>query len=238
MIEISGVTKHYGRLQVLRDLTLAVAPGESALLVGPNGCGKSTTLRLLSGLSTPDAGRLRIAGADVVRERAAALGALSFLPQSPRFNERLTVAEILAFYARLRGVPAERVATVIRRWGLADCAAVITSRLSGGTRQRLALAVFDLPDAPVLVLDEPGLSLDPEWRRHLQAHLQERASAGRTILVATHLLDEWTGQATRCFLLDRGQGSREVSPAHLRGLLPAWPSPALAGAGADYRSLS
>ena len=229
MIEITGLTKSYGRQRVLSGLDLTVTPGEVALLVGANGCGKSTTLRLLAGLSRPDAGRIRIAGRDVAADGAAALSALSFLPQSPRFHERLTVAQILAFYARLRGLPASRIEIVASRWGLEDYADVTTGRLSGGTRQRLGLAVLDLPDAPILVLDEPGLSLDPDWRRALHAHLRRAAAGGRTVLCATHLLGEWEGQADRCLVLDGGHVGREVSSERLREAFPfALPQAALA----------
>jgi len=229
MIGITGLTKAYGRQRVLDTLSLAVAPGEVVLLVGANGCGKSTTLRLIAGLSVPNAGRIVVQGRDVETERSAALAALSFLPQSPRFHDRLTVEQILAFYARLRGLPASRVDAVAARWGLDEYRRVVTGRLSGGTRQRLGLAVLDLPDAPVLVLDEPGLSLDPDWRRALQSHLHRVAAQGRTVLVATHLLGEWEGQADRCLVLDGGQVEREVPSTRLREAFPfSLPEPAFA----------
>ncbi|HET7217122.1 MAG TPA: ABC transporter ATP-binding protein [Vicinamibacterales bacterium] len=232
MIEITGLTKSYGRQRVLNALALAVAPGEIVLLVGANGCGKSTTLRLLAGLSAADAGRIMINGRDVDADRHAALAGLSFLPQSPRFHERLTVEQILTFYARLRGLPTDRIDRVAARWGLDEFRRVVTGRLSGGTRQRLGLAVFDLPEAPILVLDEPGLSLDPDWRRALQTHLHHEAARGRTILVATHLLGEWEGQTDRCLVLDGGIVQREVPSARLREAFPfSFPDAALASLG-------
>jgi ABC-type multidrug transport system ATPase subunit len=232
MIAIHGLSKSYGRHRVLEDLSLSVNPGEVVLLVGANGCGKSTTLRLVAGLSAADAGNIRLNGHDVVARRAQALAGLSFLPQSPRFHERLTVAQILAFYASLRGLSASHVAAVVARWGLADFLPIVTGRLSGGTRQRLGLAVLDLPGAPILVLDEPGLSLDPDWRRMLQAHLRTAAAAGRTVLVATHLLGEWEGQADRCLVLDGGQVEREVPSAQLREAFPfSFPQSVLVNAG-------
>jgi ABC-2 type transport system ATP-binding protein len=232
MIEITGLTKSFGRKTVLKDLALSVESGELVLLVGANGCGKSTTLRLLAGLSTADAGRIVVNGHDVGAERARALTGLSFLPQSPRFHERLTVAQILTFYARLRGLPLTRVEEVAARWGLEEFSRVVTGRLSGGTRQRLGLAILELPDAPILGLDEPGLSLDPDWRRVLQARLRRAAADGRTVLVATHLLGEWEGQADRCLVLEGGQVEREVPSSHLRDAFPfSLPQPALATIG-------
>jgi ABC-type multidrug transport system ATPase subunit len=232
MIRIAELSKSYGQRAVLNRLTFSVQPGEVALLVGANGCGKSTTLRLAAGLSKPDAGRIIVDGHDIATSPAKALAGLSFLPQSPRFHERLTVAQVLAFYTRLRGLSADRIGDVAGRWGLREFLPVPTGRLSGGTRQRLGLAVLDLPDAPVLVLDEPGLSLDPNWRRALHAHLRRVASRGRSVLVATHLLGEWEGQADRCLLLDGGQVEREVSSDRLREAFPfSLPAAAVAGLG-------
>jgi ABC-type multidrug transport system ATPase subunit len=220
MITIHQLRKRYGRHDVLDGLDLVARPGEVTLLVGANGCGKTTTLRVLCGLSKPDAGTVRVAGVDVAASRVAALAAVAFLPQSPRFHPRLTVGDILAFYASLRGLGPERVADVEARWALGDVRGVATGRLSGGTRQRLALAVQALPDAPVLVLDEPGLSLDPDWRRFLHAELHAAARRGATVLVATHLLGEWEGHADRCLVLERGRVSRELPPSRLREAFP------------------
>jgi ABC-2 type transport system ATP-binding protein len=220
MITITGLNKSYGGRRVLNGLDLTARPGEVTLLVGANGCGKTTTLRQLCGLSAPDAGRIVIDTADLATARMSALERLSFLPQSPRFHAGLTVAEILAFYARLRGLPASRADAVERQWDLVDARAQATGKLSGGTRQRLALAVLSLPEAPVLVLDEPGLSLDPQWRRMLQVELKGAARRGATVLVATHLLNEWNGQADRCLVLEGGRVGRELPPLHLADAFP------------------
>ena len=220
MITITGLSKSYAGRRVLHGLELTARAGEVTLLVGANGCGKTTTLRHLCGLSAPDAGSIVIGSADLTTAKTDALAQLSFLPQSPRFHARLTVSEILAFYARLRGLPASRAAAVEGQWDLGEVRGRATARLSGGTRQRLALAVFSLPEAPVLVLDEPGLSLDPQWRRTLQAELHAAASRGVTVLVATHLLGEWNGQADRCLVLERGRIGRELPPGRLLDAFP------------------
>jgi ABC-2 type transport system ATP-binding protein len=220
MITIEGLTKSYRSTRVLAGLNLIARPGAITLLVGGNGSGKTTTLRQLCGLSAPDAGRIVIGSADLATSRLAALAQLSFLPQSPRFHARLTAGDILRFYARLRALPATRIDAVAAQWRLGDALGQQTGRLSGGTRQRLALAVLSLPEAPVLVLDEPGLSLDPDWRRFLQAELHAAARRGATVLVATHLLGEWNGHADRCLVLEGGQVERELPPARLHDAFP------------------
>ena len=216
MILTRDLHKSFGQRRVLCGLDLAAEPGAITLLVGANGTGKTTTLRLLAGLSSPDAGTVAIAGHDLHRSRAQALAHLSFLPQAPRFHPRLTTLHVARFYAQLRGREERDVADALHDWGIAQHAHVPTAKLSGGLRQRLALAVFALADAPVLLLDEPGLSLDPEWRLRLQEFLAAEARRGRTVLVATHLLGEWEGRADRCLLMEGGRAAGELPPERLR----------------------
>lgn len=216
MIFTCDLRKSFGSLPVLAGLDLVAEPGTVTLLVGRNGAGKTTALQLLAGLAAPDGGTICIQGHDLESDRSQALARLSFLPQAPRFHSRLTVAQVARFYAQLRGCEREAVASALATWGLADCARVPTGKLSGGLRQRLGLAVFALADAPVLLLDEPGLSLDPGWRDQLQRFLTAQARAGRTVLVATHLLGEWEGRADRCVLLENGRCVGELAPDQLR----------------------
>ncbi len=216
MIFTFNLQKSFGARSVLAGLDLHAAPGAVTLLIGANGAGKTTTLRLLAGLVAPDAGTVRIAGHDLQAARAQALAHLSFLPQAPRFHPRLTTAQVADFYAQLRGRDRCVVPPALEAWGLTEFADVPTAKLSGGLRQRLALAVFALADAPVLLLDEPGLSLDPEWRRRLQDFLTGEARRGRTVLVATHLLGEWEGRADRCVVVENGRNAGEISPSRLR----------------------
>jgi ABC-type multidrug transport system ATPase subunit len=229
MIEVRQIRKRYGPIQVLDGLTFDAQPGHVTLLVGANGCGKSTTLRIVAGLSAPESGDVAIAGRSLAADRSAALAALSYLPQAPRFHPRLTVTEVLRFYARLRGVPGARLESVAREWDLDAVRDTTCGRLSGGLRQRLGVAVLMLPDAPVLLLDEPGLSLDPDWRRALQHALHHAAQAGRTVVVATHLLGEWEDEADRCLVLERGGIGRSLAPNRLREAFP-FARPAMARA--------
>jgi ABC-2 type transport system ATP-binding protein len=232
MLVAHQLTKAFRSRCVLAGLDLRVEPDGVTLLVGSNGAGKTTTLRLLAGLSAPDHGTVEIEGYDLARDRSAALAQLSFLPQAPRFHPRLTVAQVAHFHAQLRGRDRGAVDTALATWGLNDCARLPTGKLSGGLRQRLALAVFDLADTPVRLLDEPGLSLDPEWRGRLQMFLTAEARRGRTVLVATHLLGEWEDRVTRCVLVENGRCAGELPPDRLRAAFfgPAAPTPETVGA--------
>lgn len=215
MISVENITKRYRRNPVLRGISFEAAPGTITLLVGPNGAGKTTTMRVLSGLVRPDSGSARINRIDVVRQRRSAQRWLAYLPQRCNFHPQLTCAEILKFYARLRGVPLSRCEAVLELAGLREFERLPTGELSGGTRQRLGLALLLLPDAPVLLLDEPGLSLDPGWRKRLQETLRFEAERGKAVLVTTHLIAEWNNVAHRCLLCRDGAIERELDPSDL-----------------------
>lgn len=215
MITAQNLTKTFRKKAALRSVTFTARPGEITLLVGPNGAGKSTTMKVLTGLARADSGHAFIAEKDIVRDRLAAQRALSFLPQTPNFHPRFTCEQIVNFYARLRGVDRTRRAWALETAGLADVAREQTRTLSGGMRQRLGLALLLLPDAPVLLLDEPGISLDPAWRRRLQIILHDEARRGKTVLITTHLIAEWNNVAHRCLLCREGVIERELDPANL-----------------------
>lgn len=215
MISTENLIKSYGGKAVLRGLSLEARPGEITLLVGPNAAGKSTTMKILAGLIRPDGGRARIDGFDIVEQRIAAQRRLGYLPQSPNFHPRLTCMEILRFYARLHDVALSRCQAMLELAGLRECERTRTGVLSGGMRQRLGLALLLLPDAPVLLLDEPGLSLDPSWRQRLQDMLRSDAGRGKTVLVTTHLIREWNNVAHRCLLCRDGKIQRELDPTDL-----------------------
>jgi heme ABC exporter ATP-binding subunit CcmA len=216
MITAKNLSKRYGKQEVLHGLSFTAHAGQVTLLIGANGVGKTTTLRILTGLLAPDAGDAFIGGCSIVRCRDAAQMALSYLPQGVAFHPRLTCEAVLRFYAELRGVDRARVSALLETVGLAEQRTKRTGELSGGLRQRLGLAVLLLADAPVLMLDEPGLSLDPEWRARLQEILQHEAARGKAVLVATHLLAEWEGVAHRALLCQRGGTVSEIDSLHLR----------------------
>jgi ABC-2 type transport system ATP-binding protein len=215
MIAVARLTKSYGTKEVLRGMTFRADPGAITLLVGPNGAGKSTTLKVLAGLSRPTSGLVRVNGFDVMTDRIKAQSKLAYLPQSPNFHPRLGCLELLRFYARLRRVPIARCEAMLELTGLAEVARIHTGKLSGGMRQRLGLALLLLPDAPILLLDEPGLSLDPAWRKRLQETLHFEAQRGKTVLITTHLVAEWNNVADRCLLCRNGAIERELDPTDL-----------------------
>jgi ABC-type multidrug transport system ATPase subunit len=215
MIEIEHLAKNYREKEVLRGLSFTAAAHEITMLIGPNGAGKTTAVKILAGLVRPSGGLARIQGWDVSRARRQAQRTLSYLPQRPEFHPRFTSLQILRFYGRLRGVHPSRAEAVLEFAGLRDEATIRTGELSGGLRQRLGLALLLLPDAPVLLLDEPGLSLDPTWRKRLQDTLRFEAERGKTVLLTTHLIGEWNNIAHRCLLCRDGRIEKELDPSNL-----------------------
>jgi heme ABC exporter ATP-binding subunit CcmA len=210
MVDVDDLHKAYDGEPVLQGASFSVGRGTVAMLVGSNGTGKTTTLRVLAGLTDPDAGTVRIDGADVTQDRQAAQRRLAFLPQEVRFHAALTPRQVLRFYADVRGrADPRRVDALLEEVGLTGAAGDPCETLSGGMRQRLGLAVVWLADAPVLLLDEPGLSLDPEWRAYLKRELRRRADAGTTVLLATHLVDTWTDVADTRLRCREGLVERE-----------------------------
>jgi ABC-type multidrug transport system ATPase subunit len=199
MIEARGICKRFRSLDVLVDAHLAAAPGAITLLTGANGSGKSTLLKILAGLQLPDGGTARIDGRDMVRSRLAAQRRMAFLPQNVAFHPAATPEGILAFYGRLRGVDATRQRQALEEVALRDAATRPVSKLSGGMLQRLGLALVLLPGASAIILDEPGAGLDPEWRMFLRERLLDQARQGRTILLTSHLPEEWADAATAFF---------------------------------------
>jgi len=220
MIRAESLCKNYGRKEVLRGISFEARANEVTLMVGPNGAGKSTTIKILAGLIRSNGGNASVAGYDIAKQTIAAQRSLAYLPQRPNFHPRLTCSEVLRFYARLRGVPSSRCDAMLKVTGLEDAPDELTSKLSGGTRQRLGIALLLLADAPVLLLDEPGLSLDPGWRKRLQETLHFESRRGKAVLVCTHLIAEWNDVADRCLLCRDGVIEQELDPSNLRHNFP------------------
>jgi heme ABC exporter ATP-binding subunit CcmA len=219
MIHTAHLQKSYGDHTVLRDASVSLDAGTVAAMIGPNGAGKTTTLHILAGLTTPDAGTATVAGVDVTADRTAAQERLAFLPQDVRFHDALTPRQVLRFYAGCRDAPPDRIDACLANVALTDAADQPCSALSGGMRQRLGIAVLELADAPVLLLDEPALSLDPEWRTFLMDRLRAHADDGATVLLATHLHDVWAPILDRTLRCADGMIS-EMDPAATSNAVP------------------
>lgn len=205
MIEFSRISKRYDATVAVRDVSLAVAPGELVALVGPNGAGKTTLLRMLLGLVRPSDGAASVAGNDVQRDGLAARRQLGYLPQRAVLYGNLSVGENLAFLADLHGLPARRVAEVLELTRLGDTGDRPARSLSGGMAQRLGLAQALLADPPALVLDEPTASLDPQSVAGFKALLKELQARGKTILLSSHILGDVQELADRVAILHAGQ---------------------------------
>jgi ABC-2 type transport system ATP-binding protein len=195
-IEVRGLGKSFGNRRAVDGLDLEVPEGIIIGFLGANGSGKTTMIRMLCGLLTPDAGSGTCLGFDLLREARAIKREVGYMPQHFGLYEDLTVRENLEFVARLYAVPdrPRRVASALDRLGLADRSDQLAGTLSGGWKQRLALAACMIHDPRLLLLDEPTAGVDPEARRRFWDEIHGLAASGITVLVSTHYMDE----AERC----------------------------------------
>lgn len=196
MIEVRGLTKRFGARTVVDDVSLSVDQGEIVGFLGPNGSGKTTTIRLICGLLTPDAGEGSVLGFDVRRDAARIKREVGYMTQRFSFYEDLTIAENLTFVARLYGLERRKdvVAATLDSLGLTSRQHQLAGTLSGGWKQRLALAACTMHRPRLLLLDEPTAGVDPKARREFWDEIHRLTGEGLTVLVSTHYMDE----AERC----------------------------------------
>ncbi|MEK7315354.1 MAG: ABC transporter ATP-binding protein [Candidatus Eisenbacteria bacterium] len=216
MIRVDAVTKRYGPIVAVDGLTFEVAPGETFAVIGPNGAGKTTTLKMILGLARPDTGRIALGPEGLPPHDPRAREHLGYVPQRVEFPPARTAAEILDYFAALRGLPAAAATRALARVGLADVAGRRASELSGGYAQRLSLAQALLGDPSVLVLDEPTASLDPEATWEFRSLVEQLRREGTTILLCSHLLAEVERVADRVLILLHGRCAAVESLAALR----------------------
>lgn len=190
MLSVENLKKSYGDVLAVNGVSFSVEENETVVLLGPNGSGKTTTLKSIVGLVIPDEGEIHINGVDALKEPKKARQFLSFLPQRVALHENLKVIEILEFFRKVRNLSAQRVEYVIETLNLKDILGKYSRELSGGNAQRLGIAIALLPDVPILILDEPTLSLDPEGVMRFKSLLSNLKKEGKTILFTTHLLNE------------------------------------------------
>jgi ABC-2 type transport system ATP-binding protein len=198
-IHVTGLAKSFDGLQAVRDLSIDVPVGTIYGFLGPNGSGKTTTIRMLCGLLTPDAGEGTCLGFDIRRDTIQIKSEVGYMPQRFGLYEDLTIRENLEFIARLYAMPNPRESAreAIARLGLEKRAQQLAGQLSGGWKQRLALAACVLHKPRLLLLDEPTAGVDPKARREFWDEIHGLAGGGITVLVSTHYMDE----AERCHLI-------------------------------------
>ena len=218
MIETERLTRCYGTLTAVDELTIRAEPGQVLGLLGPNGAGKSTAMRMIAGFLAPSSGSARVCGHDVIREPLKAKRALGYLPEgAPSYGE-LTVREFLVFIIRMRGMSPDtgyrRFDEVIGRLQLEDVLEQTIDTLSKGLRRRVGLAQAILHDPPVLMLDEPTDGLDPN-QKHTVRQLIDAMARERTILISTHLLEEVHALCNRVVIIAQGKLMADATPAEL-----------------------
>jgi ABC-2 type transport system ATP-binding protein len=198
-IDVRGLTKRFSGRRVVDGIDLSVRTGEIFGFLGPNGSGKTTSIRMLCGLLTPDAGEGTCLGLDIIRRTDEIKRQVGYMTQRFSLYEDLSIRENLDFIARMYGMPERRraVAGTIDRLGLGDRRDQLAGTLSGGWKQRLALAACMLHEPRLLLLDEPTAGVDPKARRDFWAEIHTLAGEGITVLVSTHYMDE----AERCHQL-------------------------------------
>jgi ABC-type multidrug transport system ATPase subunit len=205
MVVVEGLTKLYDGITAVAEVSFRADPGEVLALLGPNGAGKSTTLKALAGLVRPTRGRVSVEGYDPWRQPREAKRRIGYLPQRVDFPSSLTGEEVLTFYAGIRGAPAGRVREAVERMDLGDFLRRPVGTYSGGMKQRLGLAVAILGEPPVLLLDEPTLSLDAEGRAALREIVQRWREAGRVVVFASHVVQDTEEMATAVAILKEGR---------------------------------
>lgn len=217
MLEVRGLVKRYGRAVAVDSLDFDVRPGELLAMVGPNGAGKSTTLNCLAGLLRPDAGTFTLAGAALGTDRGRSI---SLIPETPFVYQMLTVWEHLVFVARGAGAGDDwrvRAEQLLVRFDLEPHRDKLGEALSKGMRQKLLVACGILGGAPVLMLDEPMVGLDPKGQRELRIMLEELRAEGRALVVSSHLLGYLDGFCDRVLIIKEGRRVAFGTVAELRG---------------------
>ncbi len=249
-IAVENLTRTFGAITAVDDITFSVEAGEVFGVLGPNGAGKTTLIRLMNGILTPTAGSARLFGKDAAAEGAQVRGMCGVLTETPSHYERLTARRNLAFYATVYGIPEgevrERIERSLQAFGLQDRGDDRVGGFSTGMKQRLALARALIHEPPLLFLDEPTSGLDPEAARQVDAMIAELArSEGRTVFLSTHNLHEAEALCDRVALLNRGrilavgtireltQRIWQVQPLDIELLSPPPPAVAEALAGID-----
>ena len=218
-LDVQGLTKKFGNFTAVDHVSFTVQPGEVLGYLGPNGSGKTTTIRMLCGLMTPTEGTARILGIDVTKNPEAVKPHIGYMSQKFALYDDLTVLENLQFYAGVYDVPEleepGRIDEILQMAGLTERAKAFTKELSGGWRQRLALGCALIHQPPLLFLDEPTSGVDPVARREFWDLIYQLAAQGTTIFITTHYMDE-AEHCNRVAFMYRGKLLAFDTPARLK----------------------
>ena len=222
MIEVQHLTKRYGRVTAVEDVSFRVERGEILGFLGPNGAGKTTTMRILTGYMPATDGKAIVAGFDVFDQPVEAKRRTGYLPETPPLYPDMTVREYLEFVAKIKGVPPgdrrQRIAAVMDRTRISDMAERLCSKLSKGYRQRVGLAQAIIHNPDVLILDEPTAGLDPKQIIETRQLIKELAG-NHTIILSTHILPEVSQTCQRVVIINKGHVVAVDTPDNLTSRL-------------------
>ena len=213
VVSFDNVSKHYGSLRAVDRLSLDLRAGQTVALLGPNGAGKSTSLDMLLALRKPTSGRIRMFGSDPYH--AVKTGKVGAMLQSGGLMPEVTVRELVTLVTGFHPRP-EPVDTTLRRAGIATIADQRVDRLSGGQTQRVRFALAIVGDCDLIVLDEPTTAMDVETRRRFWGSMKEEVAEGKTLLFATHYLEEADQAADRILVINRGRLLADGTPAEIK----------------------
>ena len=209
MIQVNGLTKYYGSRPAAKDITFEVGKGEVFGLLGTNGAGKSTTIKMLCGLLKPTRGSIKIGGIDIQKMPLKAKSMMGYLPENPLIYDRLTGAETLELIGKLRKLSDEMIQQRITYYasslGLGEQIHNEVGTYSKGMRQKLAIAMTLIHDPEMVLLDEPASGLDPRYTKLLKDWILNLANNGRTVLLSTHIIEMAESLCTKIAIIDQGK---------------------------------
>jgi ABC-2 type transport system ATP-binding protein len=207
-IEVANLTKTYGKVVALHDVSLEVPKGEILGLLGPNGAGKSTLMKIVVGILRPTSGYVKVGGVDVAKDPEDAKRNVGYLPENPSLYTGLTVSEFLRFLGKIKDVPDDvvrsKISEALMTFSLEEKGDALLTTLSKGMKQKVALIAATLHDPKVLVLDEPLTALDPKSQVFVNNWITAQGKGGTTVLLSTHNLEIAQDHATRIAIIDKG----------------------------------
>lgn len=223
MIRISGLSKSFGEVKALDNLSFSAGNGEILALLGPNGAGKTTLIRLMTGLLSPDAGEIFYDDINIMDHRVEALRRIGYVPENSPLYADMTSFDFLSYTAGLRGIKpnvfSRRLEELVEHLGLAPVVNRRIGTLSKGFRHRVGIAAALIHAPEILILDEPSEGLDPNQKYALQKFIKNFSSCG-TVILSTHILEDIEAVASRILLLHNGVLIKDTTPARLKYLMP------------------